>query len=134
MARDASGAAAAARPERGRWPPRSRMYCDFDAWTGANVREFKSQSVKFSMPSPTDPSKQTRVLVSLAHVVRMVPYYFVDSGGTRMITTVEGDEKAAPRGLKRSFMVYDALGGQYDSGSASSSGQALLERMWEESS
>jgi hypothetical protein len=31
-------------------------------------------------------------------------------------------------------MVYDSLGGQYDSGSASPSGQALLERMWEEAS
>jgi hypothetical protein len=91
-------------------------------------------SVKFSMPSPTDLSKQTRVLVSLAHVVRMVPYYFVDSGGKRMVTTIEHDEKGADRqGLKRSFIVYDALGGQYDSGSASSSGQGLLERMWEES-
>ncbi len=49
-------------------------------------------------------------------------------------TTVEGDEKnAARQGLKRSFFVYDALGGQFDSGSASSAGQALLERMWEES-
>lgn len=86
------------------------------------------------MPSPTDPSKHTRVLVSLAHVVRMVPYYFMDSGGKRMVTTVEGDQKGAEKqGLKRSFIVYDALGGQYDSGSASSSGQALLERMWEES-
>jgi hypothetical protein len=30
-------------------------------------------------------------------------------------------------------MVYDALGGQYDSGTASTSGQGHLERMWEES-
>ena len=96
--------------------------------------DFKTLAVKFLMPSPTDPSKQTRVLVSLAHVVRMVPYYFAESGGKRMVTTVEGDEKgAAQKGLKRSFIVYDALGGQYDSGSASSSGQGLLERMWEES-
>ena len=99
------------------------------------MHEFQNLSIKFSMPSPTDPSKLTRVLVSLAHVVRMVPYYYVDSGGKRMVTTVEGEEtRSAPGGLKRSFIVYDALGGQYDSGSASSSGQALLERMWEESS
>ena len=98
------------------------------------MREYKSTSVKFSMPSPTDQSKQTRVLVSLAHVVRIVPYYFVDSGGKRMITSIEGDENAVERqGLKRSFTVYDSLGGQYDSGSASPSGQGLLERMWEES-
>ena len=85
------------------------------------------------MASPTDPSKQTRVMVSLAHIVRMVPYYFVESGGKRMITAVEADDKASGgHGLKRSFIVYDALGGQYDSGSASTSGQGHLERMWEE--
>ena len=98
------------------------------------MREFEKTSVKFSMPSPTDPSKRTRVLVSLAHVVRIVPYYFVESGGKRMVTAIEGEEKHSDqKGLKRSFIVYDALGGQYDSGSASPSGQALLERMWEES-
>ena len=98
------------------------------------MHEFEKRSIKFSMPSPTDPSKQTRVLVSLAHVVRIVPYYFVDSGGKRMVTTIEGEERqAAQQGLKRSFIVYDALGGQYDSGSASPSAQMHLERMWEES-
>ena len=96
--------------------------------------DFKTVAVKFSTASPTDPTKQTRVLVSLAHVVRLVPYYFMESGGKRMVTAVEGDEKPSGRqGLKRSFIVYDALGGQYDSGSASPSGQTLLERMWEES-
>ena len=86
------------------------------------------------MASPTDPARQNRVLVSLAHVVRLVPYYYMESGGKRTVTPVEGDEKVRDRqGLKRSFIVYDALGGQYDSGSASPSGQALLERMWEES-
>lgn len=74
------------------------------------------------------------MFISLAHLVKLVPYYFVDSGGKRMVTTVEGDEKNAERqGLMRSFCAYDALGGQYDSGSASPAGQALLERMWEES-
>src|SRR4051812_2920089 len=97
------------------------------------LREFKSLAIKFSMPSPTDPAKQTRVLVSLAHIVRLVPYYFVISGGKRMITAVEGAQKGPRRqGLQRSFIVYDALGGQYDSGSASTSGQGHLERMWEE--
>jgi hypothetical protein len=98
------------------------------------LREFKSLSIKFSMPSPTDPSKLTRVMVSLAHVVRMVPYYYIESGGKRMVTAVEGPEtRSVPEGLKRAFMVYDALGGQYDSGTASTSGQGHLERMWEES-
>ena len=98
------------------------------------MHEFQKLSIKFSMPSPTDPSKQTRVLVSLAHVVRIVPYYYLESGRKRMVTAVEGEERSAGRqGLKRSFIVYDALGGQYDSGSASPSGQTHLERMWEES-
>ena len=97
------------------------------------MHDFQKHSIKFSMPSPTDPSKQTRVLVSLAHVVRIVPYYYLDSGGKRMVTAIEGEERSTGQGLKRSFIVYDALGGQYDSGSASPSGQTHLERMWEES-
>ena len=98
------------------------------------MHEFQNQSIKFSAPSPSDPSKQTRVLVSVAHIVRIVPYYFVESDGRRMVTTVEGEARQAGReGLKRSFIVVDTLGSQYDSGSASPSGQAHLERMWEES-
>ena len=86
------------------------------------------------MSSPTDPAKRTRVLVAIAHIVRLVPCYFVESDGKRMVTTVEEDEKATRgQGLKRTFMVYDDLGGQYDSGSAGAGGQALLERMWVES-
>src|SRR4051812_48361510 len=97
------------------------------------LREFKSLAIKFSMPSPTDPAKQTRVLVSLAHIVRLVPYYFVISGGKRMITAVEADEKGSGRqGLQRSFIVYDALGGQYDSGSARTPSPSPLGRMWGE--
>ena len=99
------------------------------------LREFQKISIKFSMASPTDPSKQTRVLVLLTHVVRIVPYYFAESGGKRLVTTVEGEEdRAALQGLKRGFIVYDVLGGQYDSISAGQSSQAHLERMWEESS
>src|SRR4051794_41981660 len=83
------------------------------------LREFKSLAIKFSMPSPTDPAKQTRVLVSLAHIVRLVPYYFVISGGKRMITAVEGDEKGSRRqGLQRAFIVYHAPGGQNNNGPA----------------
>ena len=96
------------------------------------MQEFQSLTIKFSMPSPTEPSKQTRVLILLAHVVRIVPYYYVESGGKRMVTTVESEEsRATPKGLKRAFIVYDALGGQYDSDTASTSGQNHLERMWE---
>ena len=98
------------------------------------MREFDATAVKFSTPSPADPAVQSRVLIALAHVVRLVPYYFDDSSGRRMITAVEGElRNAATKGLKRSFYVYDALGGQYDSASASASAQSLLERMWEES-
>jgi hypothetical protein len=99
------------------------------------MHDFKALSIKFAMPRPDDPSKQTQVLVSLAHVVRMVPCYFVESGGARMVTTVEGDGDTGTRGqgLTRTFTVYDDLGGRYDSGSATRAGQALLEQMWRES-
>ena len=98
------------------------------------MHDITALSIKLSMPSPTDPSKRTRVLVSLAHIVRLVPCYYLESEGVRMVTAVEEDERAArAQGLKRMFIVYDDLGGQYDSSSASTSGQALLERMWMES-
>ena len=98
------------------------------------MHDSPSKSIKFSMASPTDPSQRTRVLVSVAHIVRLVPCYFLESDGTRMVTAVGEDERAVSgQGLKRMFMVYDDLGGQYDSSSASSGGQALLERMWVES-
>jgi hypothetical protein len=98
------------------------------------MHDIKALAVKFFMPSPADPLRRTQVLVSLAHVVRLVPCYFVESGGRRMVTTVEGDDASTRgQGLKRTFMVYDALGNQYDSSSATPGGQALLERMWMES-
>ena len=98
------------------------------------MHDYKSTTIKFAMPSLADPSKPTQVLVSLAHIVRIVPCYYLEHGGKRMVTTVEKDESgSAPQGLKRTFTVYDDLGGQYDSGSASRAGQAMLERMWEES-
>ena len=98
------------------------------------MHDSSALSIKFSMASPTDPLKRTRVLVSVAHIVRMVPCYFLESDGKRMVTTVEEDERTVQgQGLKRMFIVYDDLGGQYDSGSAGKAGQALLERMWIES-
>ena len=97
------------------------------------MHDMKSISIKFSMPSVTDASQQTRVLVMVAHIVRIVPCYFVESGGKRMVTTVENETAASEKGLRRTFMVYDSLGGHYDSASASASGQSLLERMWVES-
>ena len=50
------------------------------------MHEYKSEFIKLSIPSAADPSKQTQVLVSLAHVVRIVPCYFLESGGKRMVT------------------------------------------------
>jgi hypothetical protein len=99
------------------------------------MHDFTAASIRFSMPSPADPSERTRVLVSLAHVVRLVPYYFLENGGRRMVTAVAGDDDAEARrqGLKRSFTVYDDLGGHYDAASATPAGQALLERLWSES-
>jgi hypothetical protein len=98
------------------------------------MHEFKSEFIKLSIPSPADPSRRTQVLVSLAHVVRIVPYYYLESGGKRMVTTLETDDATSrPQGLKRSFTVHDDIGGQYDSGSATRTGQAMLERLWEES-
>ncbi|HEX8522040.1 MAG TPA: hypothetical protein VF669_07270 [Tepidisphaeraceae bacterium] len=91
-------------------------------------------SIKFSMPSVTHATQLTPVLVSVSHIVRIVPCYFIESGGQRMMTTVENDAAAArEKGLRRTFMVFDSLGGQYDSASASAAGQSLLERMWIES-
>jgi hypothetical protein len=98
------------------------------------MHEYRSEFIKFSIASPADPSKQTQVLVSLAHVVRIVPCYFLESGGKRMVTTVEVDDGTArQQGLKRTFTVHDDIGGLYDSASASRAGRALLERLWEES-
>ncbi len=97
------------------------------------MHDFKSTTIKFSMPSLADPSRPTQVLVIVAHIVRIVPCYYLESGGKRMVTTVETDEPGSrPQGLKRTFTVYDVIGGQYDSGSASRAAQAMLERMWEE--
>lgn len=97
------------------------------------MHEYKSEFIKLSIPSAADPSKQTQVLVSLAHVVRIVPCYFLESGGKRMVTSVEVDDATSrQQGLKRTFTVHDDLGGQYDSASATRAGRALLERMWEE--
>src|SRR5687767_5104422 len=97
------------------------------------MHDMKALSIKFSMPSVTDSSQQTRVLVLVAHIVRIVPCYFVESGGKRMVTTVENEAAASERGLRRTCMVHDSLGGHYDSDSASASGQSMLERMWVES-
>ena len=91
-------------------------------------------------PAPAPAQPRGRVLVFVAHIVRLVPQYYVESGdGTRMITEADvGDDDdkqsstTGPQGLKRSFLVLDAAGGQYESHTASSKAQAALEAMWNE--
>jgi hypothetical protein len=50
-----------------------------------------------------------------------------------MVTRVDDDDKHAPqRGLKRYFLIFDDLGGQFESHTASEKGQAALDEMWNE--
>jgi hypothetical protein len=98
------------------------------------LHDFVAKSIKLHLVDPPNPSKKTRVLLSLAHVVRMVPQYYLENDGKRMVTEVE-DEDATQRqrGIKRAFIIYDDIGGRYESHSASRGAQALLEQIWAES-
>jgi len=107
------------------------------------LHDFNTKSVKLHLVTPldphdpSDPGKRTRVLLSLAHLVRLVPQYFLENDGKRMVMEIgEEEEQAAlrrQRGLKRAFLVYDDAGGCYESWSASREAQALLEQIWSES-
>ena len=59
-------------------------------------------------------------MLSLAHVVRLVPQYYIEgAGGQRMVTHVDDDDnQARQRGLKRYFLIFDDLGGQFESHTA----------------
>ena len=97
------------------------------------MHDYEAKSLKLFMADPHDPLKQTQVLVSIAHIVRLVPRYYVLSDGKRMITETEPDDaRVRERGLKRSFVVYDDIGGYFDSYLASDAAQAILEQMWVE--
>jgi hypothetical protein len=114
------------------------LVCLLPAFTGSfDVHDFNSKSIQLHLLDPHDPSKRTRVLLSLAHVVRLVPQYYLENDGKRMLTELsEEDDEAAlhrRRGLKRSFLVYDDAGGCYESHSSSRQAQALLEQIWSES-
>jgi hypothetical protein len=98
------------------------------------VHEFKHKAIKVVQIDPQDPTRRTRVLLSLDHIVRLVPRYYVESGGKRMITSVDVDDtQASEQGLKRSFLILDDIGGHFESDTASDKAQALLEQMWNES-
>jgi hypothetical protein len=96
------------------------------------MRDFDDKSIKLFHVDPTNPTRRTQVMISIAHIVRLVPRHYIESGGKQMITAVE--EGVAPeRGMKRSFMVFDSLGGQFDSYGASERVNAVLEQIWNES-
>ena len=100
------------------------------------MHDFIPKAIKLLQTDPQDPDRRTPVLLSLAHIVRLVPQYYVESGGTRMVTDLagEGDEAAASaRGLKRFFLILDDLGGTFESHTASEKGQRILEQLWNES-
>jgi hypothetical protein len=98
------------------------------------VHDYKATSIKLQQIDPADPKRRTAVMLSLAHVVRLVPQYYIEgAGGQRMVTRVDDDDNQTPqRGLKRYFLIFDDLGGQFESHTASEKGQAALEEMWHE--
>jgi hypothetical protein len=98
------------------------------------MHDFTPKAIKLFQVDPNDPARREQVLLSLAHIVRMVPRYYVESGGKQMVTVVDVDDGRTPeRGLKRSFTVFDDLGGKFDSHTASEKAQAMLEQLWNES-
>jgi len=98
------------------------------------VHDFIQKAIKVDQIDPQEPTRRTRVLLSLAHIVRLVPRYYVESDGKQLITNVHVDDTdASKRGLKRSFLILDDIGGQFESHTASHQAQALLEQMWNES-
>ena len=98
------------------------------------MRDFDTKSIKVPLVDVNDPSKTTTAMLSLAHLVRMVPQYYVENEGKRMVTDVEEDDATLrQRGIKRSFILYDDIGGRYESHAASRESQTLLERIWSES-
>ena len=100
------------------------------------MHDYTVRAIRLLQTDPLDPKRQTPVSVSLAHIVRLVPQYYEESGGRRMVTDLDADAtdvQAARPGLKRFFLILDTLGGTYESHTASEKGQRLLEQMWNES-
>ena len=98
------------------------------------MHDFTSKSIKLRLLDPAAGSKNPSVLLSLAHLVRLVPEYYQDGDGKRMVTQQTDDDPAQRQGgIKRSFIIHDDIGGRYESHSASREAQALLEQIWAES-
>ena len=100
------------------------------------MHDYIPKSIRLLQADPKNPARRTPVLLSLAHIMRLVPQYYVESGGKRMVTDLEGEgdeAQASARGLKRFFLIVDALGATYEGHTASEKGQRLLEQMWNES-
>ena len=70
------------------------------------MHDFITKSIQLHLVDPPDPSKQNKALLSLVHLVRMVPQYYVENDGKRMVTDV-GEESVTqrPQGIKRSFII-----------------------------
>lgn len=97
------------------------------------MHDFTPKAIKLFQVDPHDPARRTQVLLSLAHIVRLVPRYYMESDGKQMVTAVEVDDsKVLERRIMRSFLVFDDIGGQFDSHGASDKAQAMLEQMWNE--
>ena len=86
------------------------------------------------MPNPKRRHSKSRTRQRRAHDALSVPQYYIEgAGGQRIVTHVDDDNNQAPqRGLKRYFLIFDDLGGQFESHTASETGQAALEEMWHE--
>jgi len=100
------------------------------------LHDFITKSIKLHLVDPHDPSKRTRVLLSLTHLVRMEPEYYLETdGGRRMVSAVGAGEESAQRerGVKRSFIIFDDMGNRYEGYAGSREAQALLEQIWSES-
>jgi hypothetical protein len=98
------------------------------------MHDFTHTAIKVDQIDPQNPLRRTRVLLSLSHIVRLVPRYYIEGDGTKMLTDVHVDDtEASKRGLHRSFLILDDIGGQFESHTASDIGQSLLEQMWRES-
>jgi hypothetical protein len=99
-----------------------------------NLHDFTAKSIKLLHTDPKDPTERRLVMLSLAHLVRMEPEHYVLSDGKRMVTPSDEDhETRQRRGIKRSFIIYDDIGGRYESHSASRETQSLHEQLWAES-
>ena len=94
------------------------------------MHDFSPKAIKVTQIDPQHPARRTRVLLSLDHIVRLVPRYFRESEGKQMITDVHVDDtEVSKRGLKRSFLILDDIGGRFESNTASEKARVMLEHL-----